>query len=224
MSLVASLKLAGFNRTDVAAALALHPDTKGWAADATVRDLDRAFERSKPKCGRTQPADSDADPEEAPEWARYLQRDEKDTPLSNLANAMTALRSAPELQFCFAYDEMARTAMLLEPVPKGHAGDLPRPVCDGDVGQVQEWLQRHELRRLGTDTTHQAVDLRAAENSFHPVRDYLNSLQWDGTPRLGSWLHVYLGAEANAYTSAVGQCSSYPCQPASLLPDTKPIP
>jgi predicted P-loop ATPase len=96
------------------------------------------------------------------------------------------------------------TPILVRPVPRGAADDLPRPVQDNDVGQVQEWLQRHELRRIGRDTVHQAVDLHAAENAFHPVQDYLNSLRWDRTERLSSWLHVYMGAEQNAYTAAIG--------------------
>jgi predicted P-loop ATPase len=34
----------------------------------------------------------------------------------------------------------------------------------------------------------------AYENSFHPVRDYLRSLTWDGTPRIHQWLVRYGGA------------------------------
>ena len=30
---------------------------------------------------------------------------------------------------------------------------------------------------------------------FHPVRDYLDALSWDGTPRLDDWLVTYFGAE-----------------------------
>lgn len=51
---------------------------------------------------------------------------------------------------------------------------------------------------------HQATELRARENSFHPVRDYLRSMYWDGVPRISTWLSTYLGAEANEYHQTIG--------------------
>src|SRR5262249_47016077 len=38
---------------------------------------------------------------------------------------------------------------------------------------------------------------------FHPVRDYLDGLQWDGVPRIDRWLITYAGAEDSKYTRAV---------------------
>jgi predicted P-loop ATPase len=128
-------------------------------------------------------------------WPEFLQRNDKGEAVNNLANAMTALRSAPELKGCFRLDEMLRVPVLVRPPPKGKPGILPRPVSDTDVSIVQEWLQRHELRRLGKDIVHQAVALRAEENAFHPVRDYLNRLRWDRKERLSTWLTYYAGVE-----------------------------
>jgi predicted P-loop ATPase len=45
----------------------------------------------------------------------------------------------------------------------------------------------------------------ARENSYHPVRDFLNSLAWDGQDRLSRWLIDYLGAEDTEYVRAVGR-------------------
>jgi predicted P-loop ATPase len=58
---------------------------------------------------------------------------------------------------------------------------------------------------IGQDTVHKAVDLRAHERSFHPVRDYLNSLRWDGKPRGDTWLSAYLGVALSEYTKAIGR-------------------
>lgn len=52
-----------------------------------------------------------------------------------------------------------------------------------------------------------AISKIAKENSFHPVRDYLEALEWDGTPRVESWLHTYLGAEESPYTRSIAAVS-----------------
>ena len=57
-------------------------------------------------------------------------------------------------------------------------------------------------------TTHQAVDQRAQECAFHPVREYLSGLTWDHTPRLHNWLVVYLGAELSDYVSGTQRPNS----------------
>jgi predicted P-loop ATPase len=126
---------------------------------------------------------------------------------SNVGNAMLALREDKALQDCFAYDEMACTAMLQRPLLSTENTDLfvSRPVNDADLIMVQEYLQWQGLRRLGRDTVHQAVDVRARERGYHPVKDYLNGVVWDNVPRLDTWLSIYLGAEQNEYTSGTGK-------------------
>jgi hypothetical protein len=52
------------------------------------------------------------------------------------------------------------------------------------------------LRRVLGDT--------ARLNGFHPVREYLGSLQWDGVPRLDKWLTTYGGVKSSEYVDAVG--------------------
>ena len=49
-----------------------------------------------------------------------------------------------------------------------------------------------------------AIVVHSEENAFHPVKNYLNGLQWDGTKRVSGWLHDYLGVEDSDYASLVG--------------------
>ena len=66
---------------------------------------------------------------------------------------------------------------------------MPGPLSDADVSQVQEWLQHAGMPRIGREIVHQAIALRAQERAFHPIRDYLDGLQWDGSPQpLTRWL------------------------------------
>jgi hypothetical protein len=149
-------------------------------------------------------------------WLTHCMVDDKGRVLSNIASAMTAFRNAPELSGLLRYDEMLAASILCKPAPvygksPNQALEGPedpwreRPVTDTDVSAMQEWLQLSGLTRIGKDTTHQAVDLVAHENAFHPVRDYLNNLLWDGEDRLSDWLSSYLGADSSPYTKAIGQ-------------------
>lgn len=142
-------------------------------------------------------------------WLGACQTDVTASPRPNIFNAMIAMRMDPRLQNCFAYDEMLRAPVLRTPVPgaiiEHSPPPLPRPVRDEDVTLVQEFLQCAGLETIGKDAVHQAVDLRARECGFHPVRDYLDGLRWDGTPRLCDWATYYLGADDVPYTHAVGE-------------------
>ncbi len=45
-----------------------------------------------------------------------------------------------------------------------------------------------------------AISIVADSNKYHPIRDYLNSLEWDGTERIRYCLQRFLGADENEYT------------------------
>jgi hypothetical protein len=75
--------------------------------------------------------------------------DDAERLVPNIASAMAALRSAPGISGCFAYDKMLGASVLVEPLPDLNNGNnpphdetLPRPVRDNDVTQLQEWLQK----------------------------------------------------------------------------------
>src|SRR5262249_7462335 len=105
----------------------------------------------------------------------------------------------------FARDEMLCAPVLMAPLPGQTDFDGSRPVTDVDVGNLQEYLQHAGIAKIGKDVVHQAVDVRAQERSFYPVRDYLDSLEWDSTARLKTWLPYYLGVEDTPYATAIGR-------------------
>jgi predicted P-loop ATPase len=125
-------------------------------------------------------------------------------PMSTLVNIMIALRNDPAVKDALAYNEMLRAAMLMHAC-NDDPDFSPRPVIDADVGHLQEWLQAAGLRTVGAVMVHQAVELRANECTYHPIRNYLEALTWDGQSRASTWLNTYLGAEATPYTEAVGR-------------------
>jgi predicted P-loop ATPase len=141
---------------------------------------------------------AEADRSSSPDWRRGLIVDDRGGPLPILANAAHALRTATELAGMVTFDEMARQAQVTRVLPdsKMEAVIDKRALTDQDAAAVQEWLQQNGIRRIGREVTHQAVDMVAHENSFHPLRNFLNGLQWDKQPRLDTWLSRYVGSEA----------------------------
>lgn len=77
-------------------------------------------------------------------------------------------------------------------------------MTDFHVTAVQEFLQKAGLVKVSRETVHQALEHRARERPYHPVRDYLESLQWDGVERLPTWLPDYLDARPSPYTEEIG--------------------
>jgi hypothetical protein len=122
----------------------------------------------------------------------------------NVGNVLHALDHEPEIMNAFGYDEMLRAEILLRPLFTNEPNFKSRPVTDADVTGLQAWLQRFGLLTLGVGATHDAVNKHAREHSFHPLRNYLNALKWDGKDRLRTWLHTHLGAEDNEYTNEIG--------------------
>lgn len=50
-----------------------------------------------------------------------------------------------------------------------------------------------------------AVDIAGRKNAFHPVREYLSNLEWDGKPRIERLFIDYLGANDDSYHRSVGR-------------------
>ncbi len=93
-----------------------------------------------------------------------------------------------------------------DPAP-WHHGKMPSYVGVGD--NDLKLLKGHLAIKHGyeADITNieEAVTNVAHARKFHPVRDYLLALRWDGVPRLDNWLTDYLGVEDSDYTRAVAR-------------------
>jgi len=136
------------------------------------------------------------------DWLQRCILTDTKKPIPNLANALIGLRA--EMPDSFAYDAMLCVPMLMRPL-EAVDGFKPRVLADVDVGIVQDRLQHAGLTRLSKDTVHQAVDIHASQRSFHPVRDYLDSLTWDSTKRMEKLFPNYFGAEPGPYAEAVSR-------------------
>jgi predicted P-loop ATPase len=79
-------------------------------------------------------------------------------------------------------------------------------ITDEHVTRIKHWLSKIFRFEPATDKINEAITVIAAENSFHPIKDYLESLEWDGVPRIDTWLKVFCSAQASEpYLSAVSR-------------------
>jgi predicted P-loop ATPase len=139
------------------------------------------------------------------EWKTDLLCNEDGKAKSVFANALHALRYAPEWRGVLAYNDFANMTEMVGP-PPWHARSSswsPRAWSDTDDHLCTEWFQVEGIM-VTQKVVGPAVETVARENSFHPVRDYLESLVWDGVTRLGDLLPTYFGADATRYHCAVG--------------------
>ena len=119
-----------------------------------------------------------------------------------LANAMMALRTAPEWLGLLAWNEFSLVVITKRAAVFG--GQAGAAWSDQEDRLLADWLQHNGIL-VSVEVAGQAVQAVARDYSFHPVRDYLKGLEWDRVKRLEGWLNLYLGADVSEYSAAVGE-------------------
>lgn len=128
----------------------------------------------------------------------------------NSINYKLIICNHPRLHKCFAYDEFHLCTMVVSPLP--HSEDALKdfqhhPLSETDIRNTDYFLQKlGNLALKGSkEKTLDGIEECGLQNAFHPARDYLSSLVWDGTPRLDNWLITYIRCKDNpAYLRAIG--------------------
>lgn len=124
------------------------------------------------------------------------------------ANAILFMREHPEIKGLFGLDEFHQRACLMRRAPWSQQSDqkFPRPVSDADLSDLLAWIQYQGVHIHGRTPVRIALASVVRDNTFHPVRDYLDKLEWDNKPRLDSWLTNYLGVDWKPnYTGPAGR-------------------
>ena len=134
-------------------------------------------------------------------WTRKLKFTEKGAVAQTIENVVIILTHDQKLTGCLAYNEMEHNIVALSSVPWNRSKG-PRQWTDQDDAALRYYLER-KYGISGKDRIFDAVNVVAQRESFHPVREYLDSCTWDGVPRVETLLIDYLGAEDNEYTRAV---------------------
>lgn len=136
-------------------------------------------------------------------WSQLgLELSDKGTPHPNLDNAAALLERHPDTMGRFWYDEFLQRILTT-----WTADGEPREWTDSDDVRLALWMQRRiKIGRMAVGTARDAVTAVAMAHTRNECQEWLDSLRWDGTPRLHLLIPIGFSTEANAYTEAVGRC------------------
>lgn len=142
--------------------------------------------------------------DEDTDWMESLETDKKGNLTQTTDNIVKIMLNDPRLKNGIGGNDLFQQ----KPVKKG---DLPwwqwdenTTWTDTDDAGLRYYLEK-SYKLVSKGKTDDAIAFVQEKNSFHPVRDYLGELKWDGTERLDTLFIDYLGAEDTAYNRAVAR-------------------
>lgn len=130
-------------------------------------------------------------------------------------NARILFERHPDIAGIFRFNEWTETVERIRPLSSLDANadrrEGVRPVNDGDLIVLIDWLYRNHQIKLDTESVLQALTMGSRANTVDPLKDAFNSLPaWDGVERISSWLVDHLLAESSPevadYISEAGRC------------------
>lgn len=130
-----------------------------------------------------------------------LKRDKNGTPESDVYNCLVVLKQDPALKGKIRLDEFAHRLVVIDDLPWRGKDETPY-WTDTDDACLRNYFATKYLIK-GKGIIDDALQEVTQDNKFHPVREYLKGLTWDGECRLDTLFIDYIGAEDTEYIRAV---------------------
>ncbi|NWB30700.1 VapE domain-containing protein [Pseudomonas gingeri] len=135
-------------------------------------------------------------------WKDQLARTENGMLIAHMQNVELILGNDERWAGVIGFSSFSSKIVKLRVAPYGGGtGDW----ADIDDMLVMKWLAQQYNLRVKASNVIEAVSVVAHDHMFHPVRNYLNKLEWDRVPRLSTWLTEIMGAGLTDYNSKVGK-------------------
>lgn len=144
-----------------------------------------------------------AEDEDDDSWVLEMDVDGKGNYMATIHNAKMILSHDPLLKGKIRKNEFTKKYRVFGALP-WNTDERERDWEDTDDSGLRYYIEKvYQIK--GKANIEDAWGLVANENRYHPVRDYLESLVWDGVPRVETLFIEFMGAEDNAYTRAVSR-------------------
>jgi len=136
------------------------------------------------------------------DWMKKLKVDSNGKYLGTRENVLHILENDIVLKDRLKLDTFEQRETAVEKLPWRDVTKETRFFKDSDDAELRIYIEKY-YGISNKNVISDALIAHFTRNSFHPVRDYLKSLHWDGNPRLESLFIDYLGAEDSEYTRSV---------------------
>lgn len=126
--------------------------------------------------------------------------------IKTFRNAVNHIRVTDAICDTFRFNTFSQQIEINSKAPwyakRGHNGPT---VDERDIKLLRYALINTVNVDYGYQHVEDAVVIVSADRHYHPVKNYLNTLEWDGVKRLETWLIDFAKIEDNEYTRAVSK-------------------
>ncbi|HNN60629.1 MAG TPA: VapE family protein [Leptospiraceae bacterium] len=181
-------------------------DINDFFFDHSAADFQRLLDTAQPIAHDAGSQEEDFDP--IAQVRELLQFTERGAIKRNLYNVVTILQNDPRWKGLIAYDNFENQIRITRKPPWG-AAEIPMEVgtdswTENDDARLAIDLSRTFQTEFSAHVIAAGVSVVAQTNAIHPVRTYLDSLRWDGVPRISTFLAAYFGVVDSPYARLVG--------------------
>ena len=146
-------------------------------------------------------ADESAEKERKREAAKIrsvyiLDRDGNGKPLASIDNFLVILENDPKFR--------GIKFNLLTYSPEQMRNGKMERWLDSDDAETRRYIEK-EYGFHSAQKCDDALRIVFAKNQYHPIRDLVNSFEWDGQERIQHFLHTWTKCEDTAYTREVSR-------------------
>lgn len=126
-----------------------------------------------------------------------LRYNEKGSPALTIENFMAVLQGDPLVKDIFLFNELSNTPERLD-------NGVPRRWTDEDDSWLRGYIEQ-KYHLYSPNKLEDALRMRFSQKRYHPVRDKIKSLVWDGKPRIKRLLIDWMKADDCPYSEEVSR-------------------
>jgi len=139
-------------------------------------------------------------------WQLQLAQNKNESYKTTLKNCMLMIKHEINIKGVFIYNAFNERLEIKGHVPwEGDRINRYNAVDDREVENIRVHLDNRFHVDFPSPTVWKAVDMVAAGNSYHPIKDILETYVWDGVPRIDTWLKRYCGSADSKLNSQMGR-------------------